>query len=143
MSNPAIDLISEYNTKVMLTMRAYGDLNVATAQMLINKQIELNNSLLETGLASSKELAAVKTPVEAVEVSTKMMKSVAETLTGFVQDSAAETLKARETLKTVIDDTYALNAEYAGKAADASVEAVKETANVSAEPVKKTAKKAA
>lgn len=132
MSNPAIDLISEYNTKVMLTMRAFGDLNVATAQMLINKQIELNNGLLETGLASSKELAAVKTPVEAVAVSTKLMQSVAETMTGFVKDSAAESLKARETLKGVIDDTYALNGEYAGKAFDASVETVKQAAKKAA-----------
>lgn len=132
MSNPAIDLISEYNTKLMLTMRAFGDLNVATAQMLVNKQIELNNSLLETGLASSKELAAVKTPVDAVSISTKLMQSVAETMTGFVKDSAAESLKARETLKGVIDDTYALNGEYAGKAFDASVETVKKTAKKAA-----------
>lgn len=127
MSNPAIDLISEYNTKVMLTMRAFGDLNVATAELLVNKQIELSNSLLETGLASSKEIAAVKTPLEAVEVCTKMMQSVAQTLTGFVKDSTAETLKARDSLKVVIDDSYALNSEYAGKALDSGVETVKKT----------------
>lgn len=132
MSNPAIDLISEYNTKVMLTMRAFGDLNVATAELLVNKQIELSNSLLETGLASSKEFAAVKTPVEAVEVSTKMLQSVAQTLTGFVKDSTAETLKARDSLKVVIDESYALNSEYAGKALDSGVETVKKAAKQAA-----------
>ena len=131
MTNP-LDLITEYNTKALETLSALNDLSVASSDAFVNKQVELTNSLLDAGLASSKEFAAVKTPAEAVEVSNKLVLSVAATLTGFVKESTASTLAARDSLKSVIDDSYALNSEYAGKAF-----------NAGAEKVKKTAKKAA
>lgn len=132
MNNPALDLITEYNTKALETLNALNDLNVSTADAFVNKQVELTNSLLDAGLASSKEFAAVKTPAEVVEVSNKLAASVAATLTGFVKESTASTLAARESLKSVIDDSYALNTEYAGKAFSAGAEKVKKTAKKAA-----------
>lgn len=132
MTNPTLDLITEYNSKVLETLSALNDLNVSTVDTFVNKQVELNNTLLDAGLASSKEFAAVKTPADAVEVSNKLAQSVAATLTGFVKDSTATTLAARESLKTVIDDSYALNGEYANKAFSAGAEKVKKTAKKAA-----------
>lgn len=133
MANPALDLITEYNSKALETFTSINDLNVAAVDAFVNKQVELSNTLLDTGLATSKEIAAVKTPAEAVEVTNKMVQSIAATLTSFVKDSTAESVKARDSLKAVIEDSYALNSEYAGKAMDAAG---------SAEKVKKPAKKA-
>ena len=127
MANP-LDLISEYNSKALKTLNAINDLNVATADAFVNKQVELTNSLIDAGLASSKELAAVKTPAEAVEISSKLAQSVAANLADFVKDSSASTVATGESLKSVIDESYALNTEYAGKVFNAGVEKAKKTA---------------
>lgn len=131
MTNPTMDMITEYNSKALETLNAINDLNVAAIDAYVNKQVELSNTLLDAGLATSKELAAVKSPAEAVEVTSKLAQSIAATLTGFVKDSAAESVKSRDSLKAVIEDSVALNSEFAGKAM-----------NTGAEKVKKAAKKA-
>ena len=158
MNNPALDIITEYNSKALETLTTLGELNVATIESLINKQVALSTNLFETSVASSKELSAVKTPAEAVEISKKLMTTVADSLKGFVTESTENTLQARESLKAVIDESYALNSEFSVKAYDASVETVNAsvetvkanvesvTANVEtvkAAPAKKTTKKAA
>jgi hypothetical protein len=135
MANPTLDLITEYNSKALETLTALNELNVAAVDTFVNKQVELSNTLLDAGLAGSKELAAVKTPAEAVEVSNKLAQSFAATLTGFVKDSTAESVKTRDSLKAVIEDSVAMNSEYAGKAMNAGVTSV--------EKVKKTAAKKA
>lgn len=132
MAKQPIDLITEYNTKAMQTMRAIGDLNVASAEWFVNKQVELSNALLETGMATSKEIASAKTPVEAAMASSKLMQTLAETLTGFVKESSENAEKARDDLKAVIDDAVKLNSEYAGKAFDSGVETIKKTAKKAA-----------
>ena len=139
MANQSVELFNEYNTKVLETMRAFGDLNVATAQAFINKQVELTSTVIEASLATGKEIAAAKTPVEAMQASGALMQNLTDTVTGFVKESAADAVKARDELKVVIDDAVSLNTEYAGKAFDNGVETVKN--NV--ETVKKAAKKAA
>lgn len=131
MTNP-LDLFSEYNAKALKTLNALNDLNVSAVDTFVNKQVELTNSLLDAGLASSKEFSAVKTPAEAVEVSSKLAESVATNLTVFVKDSSASTLATGESLKAVLDESLALNKEYAGKVFASG-----------AEPVKKTRKKKA
>jgi hypothetical protein len=113
-------------------MRALGDMNVASAEWFVSKQIELANNLMESSLASSKEFFAVKTPAEAAQVSSKLMQSTVETITGFVKESAANAAKTREGLKVVIDDAVKLNTEYSAKAVDSSVEAIKKTAKKAA-----------
>ena len=128
MANPTVDLFSEYNAKALEAMRAFGDLSVANAQQFINKQVDLSNSIIETSLASSKELAAAKTPVDAMQVSSTLVKSLTETMTGYVKDSAADAVKARDELKEAIDGGVKLNTEYAQKAFDAGVDTVKKTA---------------
>ena len=139
MANPSVELFNEYNAKVLETMRAFGDLNVATAQAFINKQVELTNSIMEASLATGTEIAAAKTPVEAMQASSALMQNLTDTVTGFVKDSASDAVKARDELKVVIDDAVSLNTEYAEKAFESGVETVK--SNV--ETVKKAAKKAA
>lgn len=139
MNNPALDLITEYNTKALETLTTLGELNAATIESLINKQVALSTNLFETSVASSKELSAVKSPAEAVEISKKLMTTVADSLKGFVTESTENTLQARESLKAVIDESYALNSEYSVKAYDASVETVNasvETVKASVETVK-------
>lgn len=130
MNNPALDLIKEYNSKALETLTALGELNTATIESVINKQVALSSKLFETGVESSKELSAVKSPAEAVEVSTRLVTSVTDSLKGYVTESTENTLQARESLKAVIDESYALNSEYSVKAYEASVETVK--ANVEA-----------
>ncbi len=132
MNNPTLDLITEYNAKALENLKALGELNVATADSLVKKQVELSNSLFGASLASSKDLAAVKTPADAVEVSSKLVQLVAATVTSFVKDATASTLEARGTLKTIIDDSYALNSEYSGTAFDAGVEKAKKAAKKAA-----------
>lgn len=127
-----IDLITEYNTKTMETMRALGDLNVASAEWFVNKQVELSTALMETGLATSKEITAAKTPADAVSVSSKLMQTLAETMTGFVKESTANAEKTRDEMKAVIDDAVKLNSEYATKAIDTGVETVKKAAKKAA-----------
>ena len=126
MANP-LGLISEYNSKALKTLNALNDLNIATVGAFVNKQVELTNSMLDAGLASSKEFAAVKTPAEAVEVSSKLAESVATNLTGLVKDSSASALATGESLKSVIEESYALNKEYAAKVFNSGVEQVKKT----------------
>jgi hypothetical protein len=128
MNNPALALITEYNSKVLETLSTLNDLNVSTVDTFVNKQVAISNTLMDAGLSSSKEFAAVKTPAEAVEVSNKLAQSAAATLTGFVQESTASTLAARDSLKAVIDSSYAMNTEYANKAFNAGVDQVKKAA---------------
>jgi hypothetical protein len=125
MANPTFDLFNEYNAKVLETMRALGDLNVATAQQFINKQVELTNSIMEASLASGKEIAAAKTPVEAAQVSSALMQGLSETVSTYVKGSVADAVKARDDLKGVIDSAVALNTEYAGKGFENGVEVAK------------------
>ena len=132
MNNPAMNLITEYNAKALETLTALGELNVATIDSLVNKQVALSTNLFESGVASSKELSAVKSPAEAMEISNKLMKTVADSLKGFVTETTENTLQARESLKAVIDDSYALTSEYAVKAFDASVETAKQAATTAA-----------
>ncbi|MBC8211938.1 MAG: phasin family protein [Gammaproteobacteria bacterium] len=132
MNTQAIDFINEYNTKAMLTLRAFGDLNVASTEWFISKQVELTNNLMDTALASSTVIFAAKTPAEAAQASSKMMQAMVETVTGYVKESTDNALKTREGLKVVIDDAYKLNTEYSTKAMDSSVEAIKKTAKKAA-----------
>ncbi len=125
MPNQTLDMINEYNNKAMLTLRAFGDLNVATTEWFVNKQIELSNSMMETALASGNEIASAKTPAEASQVSSKMIQSMTESMTGFVKESSENAVKTRDELKVVIDDAVKLNTEYAGKAFESSVETIK------------------
>jgi phasin family protein len=108
-------------------MRAFGDLNVATAQQIINKQVELGNSIMEASIATGKEVAAAKTPVEAMQAGSSLMQNMTETLSGYVKESAAEAVKTRDELKDVMDAAVKLNTEYAGKAFENGVETVKKT----------------
>lgn len=132
MTNPTLDLLTEYNTKAMETLRAFGDLNVATAEWFINKQLELTSSLMDAGLASSKEITAAKTPAEAVQASSKLMQTLAESMTGFVKESTSNAVKTRDELKVVIDDAVKLNTEYAGKAFESGMETVRKSAKKAA-----------
>ena len=132
MTNPTLDLLTEYNTKAMGTLRAFGDLNVATAEWFINKQLELTSSLMDAGLASSKEITAAKTPAEAVQASSKLMQTLAESMTGFVKESTSNAVKTRDELKVVIDDAVKLNTEYAGKAFESGMETVRKSAKKAA-----------
>lgn len=127
MPNQTLDMINEYNNKAMLTLRAFGDLNVATAEWLVGKQVELTKSMMDTAVESSKEISAAKTPAEAIEASTKMMQSMAESMTGFVKESSANAIITRDELKVVIDDAVKLNNEYSSKAFENGVEAIKKT----------------
>jgi hypothetical protein len=139
MTNPSFDFFNEYNSKLLETMRTLGDLNVATAQQFINKQVELSNSIMEVSLASGKEIAGAKTPVDAMQASSALMQNLSDTVSGFVKDSAAEAVKARDELKDVVDSAVTLNTEYAGKAFETGVETIQQ--NV--EKVQKSGKKAA
>ena len=132
MPNQTFDMINEYNNKAMLTLRAFGDLNVATAEWFVSKQLELSKSMMETVLASGKEIAAAKTPAEAAQVSSQLMQSMTESMTGFVKESSANAVIARDELKVVIDDAVKLNSEYAGKAFESGVETIKKTAQKAA-----------
>ena len=132
MTNPTLDLLTEYNTKAMETLRAFGDLNVATAEWFINKQLELTSTLMDAGLASSKEITAAKTPAEAVQASSKLMQTLAESMTGFVKESTSNAVKTRDELKVVIDDAVKLNTEYAGKAFESGMETVRKSAKKAA-----------
>ena len=123
MNNPALDLITEYNTKAFDSLNTLSELSMATVESFVKKQAELSNSLFESSVASSKEIASVKTPDQAVEISNKLVKTFADSVNGFVTETTTNTLQARESLKSVIDDTYALNGEFAVKAYNSSVEA--------------------
>lgn len=128
MTNQTLDLMTEFNTKTLESLRALGDLNVATGEWFINKQVEMTNTLMEAGIASSKEISSAKSPAEAVQVSSKLVQTVADTMTGYVKESAANAIKTRDELKVVIDDAVKLNSEYATKAFENGVEVAKKTA---------------
>jgi phasin family protein len=130
--NPTIDLINEYNSKAMEAMRAFGDLNVATAQQFINKQVELTNTIVEASLATSKDISAAKSPVDALQASSALVQNLTDTVTGYVKESAADAVKTRDELKVAIDEAVKLNTEFAGKAFENGVETVKKTAKKAA-----------
>lgn len=127
-----LDLFTDYNTKAMETLRAFGDMSVANTQQFIDKQVELNNTLLSAGLSSQKEMAAAKTPADAIQSANALVQTWTETLTGFVKESSESAVKAREELKAAIDGAVKLNTEYAGKAYESGVEVVKKTAKKAA-----------
>jgi hypothetical protein len=129
------DLVSEYNAKVLESARAFGDLSVANAQAFIDKQVALNNSLLEASLATQKEMAAAKSPADAVKSANALVQTWTDALSGFMKDASVSATKVRDELKVAVEDAVKLNTEYATKAYEAGVESV--------EKVKKTAKKAA
>ena len=87
MASINLDLFTEYNTKAMDTLRAFGDLNVANTQAFIDKQVELNNALLQAGLAGQKEMSTAKTPADAIQFANNLVQTWTETLTGFVINS--------------------------------------------------------
>ena len=120
-----LDLLTEYNTKAMESLRAFGDLNVANTQWIIEKQIELSDSLLQAGLASQKDLASAKSATDAMQNVNSLIQTWAENLTGFVKESNANALKSREELKAVIEDVVNLNTEYATKAYESGLAEVK------------------
>lgn len=128
MTNQTVELFNEYNAKAIEAMRAFGDLSVANAQAFVNKQVELSNTIIEASLATSKEIASAKSPVDAMQASGALVQNLTETVSGFVKDSAADAVKARDELKDAIDDSVKLNSEYAQKAFDSGVETVKKTA---------------
>lgn len=132
MTNPTVELFYEYNTKAMEAMRAFGDLNVATAQSFINKQVELTKTIVEASVASSKEIASAKTPADAMQVSSALMQTMADSVTGFVKESAADAVKSNDELKVAIDDAVKMNSEFATKAFDTGVEVAKKTAKKAA-----------
>lgn len=132
MASINLDLFTEYNTKAMDTLRAFGDLNVANTQAFIDKQVELNNALLQAGLAGQKEMSTAKTPADAIQFANNLVQTWTETLTGFVKESSESAVKAREELKAAIDDAVKLNTEYATKAYESGVETVKKAAKKAA-----------
>ena len=132
MTTNGIELFNEYNSKAMETMRAFGDLSVANAQWFIDKQVELNSSLMQASVEGQKEIAAAKTPTDAVQSASKLMQTWAESLTGFVKASSEKSVAARDELKAVIDDAVKMNSEYASKAYEAGVAEVKKTAKKAA-----------
>ena len=73
-----LDLFTEYNTKALESLRAFGDLSVANTQAFIDKQVELNNALLSAGVASQKEIASAKTPADAMQLAIDNVKTEVE-----------------------------------------------------------------
>ena len=127
-----LDLVTEYNTKVLESARALSDMGVANMQSFVDKQVALNKSLLEAGMATQKEMASAKTPADAVKSASALAQTVADALSGYVQDASASAAKAGDEIKVAIDDAVKLNTEYATKAYDTGVEAVKKTAKKAA-----------
>ena len=127
MNNP-FELLSEYSSKAMENLSALNDLNVAAVDAFVDKQIALSNSLLDESLASGKAIAAAKSPVEAVELSSKLAESVSARLSAFVKDSSASSLATGESLKSALEKSFALNQEYAGKVFNSGVAQVKKPA---------------
>ena len=74
------------------------------------------------------DVASVVAMVNFLNYGSKLMQNLTETVSGYVKDSAADAVKARDELKVVIDDAVSLNTEYAGKAYDSGVETVKKAA---------------
>jgi hypothetical protein len=132
MTSINLDLLTEYNTKALESMRAFGDLSVANVQRFIDKQVELNNSLLQAGLASQKEMATAKTPAEAMQSANSLVHTWAEALSGYVKEAGENAVKARDDLKVVIDEAVKMNTEYATKVYESGVETVKKAAKKAA-----------
>jgi hypothetical protein len=127
-----LDLVNEYNAKVMQSVRAFGDMGVANVQAFVDKQVALNKSLLEAGMATQKEMAAAKAPADAVKSASALVQFWADAMTGYAKDASESATKVGEEVKVAIDDAVKLNSEYAAKAFDTGVEAVKTTAKKAA-----------
>ena len=132
MTTNGIELFNEYNSKALESLRAFGDLSVNNVQQFIDKQVELNTALVQASVEGQKEIAAAKTPSDAVQSASKLMQTWADSLTGFVKESSESAVKAREELKAVFDEAVKLNTEYATKAYDAGVAEVKKQAKKAA-----------
>lgn len=124
MNTESIEMITEYQNKAMLSLRAMGDMNVSNAQWFVNQQIELGNKVLAASMTGFEQLKTVKSPEDFMKTSTEVAQNVADELTGFVKDAAAQAVEARDSLKAVLDDAAKLNTEYAEKAYKTGLEAV-------------------
>ena len=132
MSKQAIDLFNEYNSKSIEALRAFGEINVASFEKSINKQVELSNTIVEASLATGKQITSAKTPADVLQASAQLLQDIADRVNGFVKESTADAVKTGDEVKAVVEDAVKLNAEYAGKVVDNSVEAVKKAASKSA-----------
>ena len=139
MNTQSIEMITEYQNKAMLSLRALGDMNVSTAQWLVNQQIELGSKMMQVSMSSYEQLQTAKSPEAVMKTSSELAKTVADELAGFVKVATTQAVETRDGFKAVIDDATKLNAEYAEKAYKAGLE----VANTTAEKVTKAAKKAA
>ena len=139
MNTQSIEMITEYQNKAMLSLRALGDMNVSTAQWLVNQQIELGSKMMQVSMSSYEQLQTAKTPEAVMKTSSELAKTVADELAGFVKVATTQAVETRDGLKAVIEDATKLNTEYAEKAYKAGLE----VANTTAEKVTKAAKKAA
>ena len=139
MNTQSIEMITEYQNKAMLSLRALGDMNVSTAQWLVNQQIELGSKMMQVSMSSYEQLQTAKTPEAVMKTSSELAQTVADELAGFVKVATTQAVETRDGLKAVIEDATKLNTEYAEKAYKAGLE----VANTTAEKVTKAAKKAA
>ena len=128
MASINLDIVTEYNAKVLESARAFGDMGVANVQAFIDKQVALNSSLLDAGLATQKEMAAAKTPADAVKSANALVQTWTDAVSGFMKDASESAAKARDELKVAVDDAAKLNTEYATKAYESGVAAVKKAA---------------
>ena len=139
MNTQNIEMMTEYQNKAMLSLRAMGDMNVSAAQWIVNQQIELGNKMMQVSMSSFEQLQSAKTPEAVLKTSSELAQTVAEELTGFVKSATAQAVETRDGFKVALEDASKLNAEYAEKALKAGVE----VANTTAQKVTKAAKKAA
>jgi len=139
MNTQNIEMMTEYQNKAMLSLRAMGDMNVSAAQWIVNQQIELGSKMMQVSMSSLEQLQTAKTPEAVLKTSSELAQTVAEELTGFVKNAAAQAAETRDGLKAAIEDATKLNTEYAEKALKVGAE----VANTTAAKVTKAAKKAA
>jgi hypothetical protein len=83
-------------------------------------------------MATQKEMAAAKAPADAVKSASALVQFWADAMTGYAKDASESAAKVGEEVKVAIDDAVKLNSEYAAKAFDTGVEAVKTTAKKAA-----------
>ena len=69
MNTQSIEMITEYQNKAMLSLRALGDMNVSTAQWLVNQQIELGSKMMQVSMSSYEQLQTAKTPEAVMKTS--------------------------------------------------------------------------
>ena len=77
MNKQAIDLFNDYNVKTFEALRTLGELNVATIEHFINKQVSVGNAIVKTSITNSQEIAAVNYPQEALQISEQFFQLLA------------------------------------------------------------------